>query len=172
MVKPILHLVAHVHVMSYPFWTAANLTDGRGAVTVQKVRLEGAHKYHPHHVFNPSLSSYHFLLLSQPFKDPSTIVVQLLLCVAAGQSALIGVRGVHLAGGEHEDILLLLGESELPAGRPRGLQLGLGHLELGAEDAGRLLLAGDPVQRHLRAHVIIQRAVAVVLHHLLPTNQR
>ena len=45
MVERILHLVAHVHVMSYPFWTAANLTDG--AVTVQKVRLEGAHKHHP-----------------------------------------------------------------------------------------------------------------------------
>ena len=80
--------------------------------------------------------------------------------------ALIGVRGVHLAGGEHEDILLLLGEAELPAGRPRGLQLGLGHLELGAEDAGRLLLAGDPVQRHLRAHVVVQRPLRVVLHHL------
>ena len=78
MVKRILHLVAHVHVMSYPFWTAANLTDG-AAVTVQKVRLEGAHKHHPHHVFNPSLSSYPILLSSQPLKDPSTIVAQLLL---------------------------------------------------------------------------------------------
>ena len=75
MVERILHLVAHVHVMSYPFWTAANLTDG--AVTVQKVRLEGAHKHHPH-VFNPSLSSYP-ILSSQPCKGPSTIVAQLLL---------------------------------------------------------------------------------------------
>ena len=57
----------------------------------------------------------------------------------------------HLAVGQHQDVLLLFGESELPAREARLLQLALGQVQLAGDDAGDLLLAGDPVEGHLRS---------------------
>ena len=73
-----------------------------------------------------------------------------------------------MAVGEHEDVLLLLGEPQLLARQPRLLQLALRQVQLPGDDARDLLLPGDPVQGHLRAHVVVQGALGVVLDDLLP----
>lgn len=64
--------------------------------------------------------------------------------------------------GQHKYIFLLLGEPELASGQPRRFQLSLGERKFAAQHAGRLLLARDPVERHLGPHVVIQRSVRVV----------
>lgn len=91
----------------------------------------------------------------------------------------------HLRAGQHEDLPLLLGEAQLPSGEPGRLELALGHVQLAVHNArrflrrrteenelidgrarsvrrARYLLPGDPIERHLRSHVVVERPVRVV----------
>ena len=61
-----------------------------------------------------------------------------------------------------------LGKPQFPPSQPGCLQFSLWEVEFPGNDARDLLLPGDPVQRHLGPHVVIQGPVTVVLDHLLP----
>ena len=77
------------------------------------------------------------------------------------------LHGTNLATSQHENVLLLLRESQLPSRQPRHLYLVIRGVELLRDDPGRLLLPRYPIQRHLTAHVVVQGAVRVVRQHLL-----
>lgn len=75
---------------------------------------------------------------------------------------------IDLTVRQNQDVLLLFGEAQLSPGQSGRLQLPLGLVELPPEGTGALLFPGDPVQRHLRPHVVVEGPVGVVGDHLLP----
>ena len=100
---------------------------------------------------------------------------------------ILGSVATNLTTGQHQDVFLLLrardlqflvlyflsitthlGKPQFPPSQSGCLQFSLWEVEFPGNDAGYLLLPGNPVQSHLRAHIVIQRSMTVVLHHLLP----
>ncbi|GFT75503.1 hypothetical protein NPIL_63061 [Nephila pilipes] len=77
------------------------------------------------------------------------------------------VDGVHLSTGKHENIPLFFGKPKFSSREPGRFEFPLCVGEFSGDNARRLLLPGDPVEGHLRAHVVVEGSVGVVGHHLL-----
>lgn len=86
---------------------------------------------------------------------------------AGGVLAVGGVHAPQLAGRQHQDVFLLLVETQLLPSQAGFVQLPLRRSQLSGKGPRATLLPVHPVHGHLVPYVIVQRAVGVVSQDLL-----
>lgn len=77
-------------------------------------------------------------------------------------------RGRQLRARQHHNVLLLLGEAKLATGKASGLQLPFTLTQFPRNHSRVFLLSSNPVEGHLRAHVVVECSVGVVCYYFLP----
>jgi len=104
-------------------------------------------------------------------RDPGQIL-SARRCREAGGAERLAVGGVHapeLARGQHQDVFLLLMETQLLPSQAGFVQLPLGRSQLSGKGPRAVLLPVHPVHGHLVPDVVVQGAVGVVSQDLLVT---
>lgn len=85
----------------------------------------------------------------------------------SGRLAVGRMHVAQLPSSQHEDILLLLVETQLLACQPGFIQLPLGGGQLPGQRPRYTLLPAHPVQCHLVANIVIQGPVRIMSQHFL-----